>query len=315
VVDEDTGEAVADRAVDKQGGGRRVDSAGEAADRARVADLGANRAHLLLDHGGGRPSLLGADDVAEEAGEDLGPVGGVDDLRVELNSVEPAIVALEGGDRRLGARGERVEARRWLEDGVAMAHPALLLGRSPLQQLAAVVTKGELAAPELAGRCLLHSPAELVDHELHPVTDAQDRDPEVEQLLAERRGAIRVDRGGAAGEHQSLRPALLDPLERRVVREQLAEDAALADAAGDQLGVLTAEVEDENLLGGLGGRGFVGLAELRLRAGNAPLGNVDPSLGVVGGGASQRRVRGHERGCGGGRTSEDRAWRGRRKVE
>ena len=43
------------------------------------------------------------------------------------------------------------------------------------------------AAAELAGRRLLDPAAELVDHRLHPVTDAQHRDPELEQLLAQRR--------------------------------------------------------------------------------------------------------------------------------
>ena len=44
VVDEDAGELVADRAVDERRGGRRVDPAGEPADHAGVADLGADRA-------------------------------------------------------------------------------------------------------------------------------------------------------------------------------------------------------------------------------------------------------------------------------
>ena len=52
-----------------------------------------------------RPLLLAAGDVAQEAGEDLGPVGGVDDLGVELDPVEAAVGRLAGGDR--GARGWR----------------------------------------------------------------------------------------------------------------------------------------------------------------------------------------------------------------
>src|SRR4051812_3106438 len=168
-----------------------------------------------------------------------------------------------------------------------MAHPALLLGRRALEEGAAVVAEGELAAAELPGRRLLDAAAQLVDHQLHPVTDAQHRDPEVEELLAERRGAVGIDRGRAAGEHKALRPAFLDPLEWSVVREQLAEDSALTDATGDQLRVLAAEVEDEDLLGGLGRCGPLDLAELRLGAGNGSLGNMDPSLGVVGSGAGR----------------------------
>ena len=65
---------------------------------------------LLGDHRLRRPLLLAAGDVAQEAGEDLGPVGRVDDLGVELDAVEAAVGHLAGGDRRAGAGGERGEA-------------------------------------------------------------------------------------------------------------------------------------------------------------------------------------------------------------
>ncbi len=55
MVDEDAGELVADRLVDEQRGDGRVDAAGEPADDALVADLGADPLDLLLDHGGRRP--------------------------------------------------------------------------------------------------------------------------------------------------------------------------------------------------------------------------------------------------------------------
>ena len=56
VVDEDAGELVADRPVDERRRGRRVDAAGEAADDAAVADLGADPLDLLVDHRGRRPA-------------------------------------------------------------------------------------------------------------------------------------------------------------------------------------------------------------------------------------------------------------------
>ena len=130
VVDEDAGQPVADRAVDEERGGRGVDAAGEAADRAGLADLRPNRLHLLLDHRRRRPLLAAAADVAEEAGEDLGAVRGVDDLGVELDPVQGALGVLDGGHRGFRARGQRAEARRRLVDRVAVAHPALLLGRA-----------------------------------------------------------------------------------------------------------------------------------------------------------------------------------------
>ena len=112
VVDEDAGQLLPHRLVDEHRRDRGVDAAGEAADDAAVADLGLDLRDLLGDHRLRRPLLLAAGDVAQEAGQDLGPVGGVDDLGVELDPVEPAIGHLAGGDRRARARGERDEARR-----------------------------------------------------------------------------------------------------------------------------------------------------------------------------------------------------------
>ena len=108
---------------------------------------------------------------------------------------------------------------RRLEDGVAVAHPALLLGRQPGEQPPAVAGQRELGAAELARLGALDPAAELEHHRLHPVTDAEHRDPELEQLAAQPRRALGVDRRRAAGEHQRARRPLADLLERQVVRE------------------------------------------------------------------------------------------------
>ena len=90
--------------------------------------------------------------------------------------------------------------------------------------------------------------AQDLRHELHAVADAQHRDPELEQLRVEARRPVRVHRGGAAGEDQPLGVALADLLRPDMVRQQLAEDAALAHAPRDQLRVLPAVVEDDDLV-------------------------------------------------------------------
>ena len=63
----------------------------------------------------------------------------------------------------------------------------------------------------------------------------------------------RVDRGRAAGQHQAGGLERQDLLGRRVVRDHRREDAALADAARDQLAVLRPEVDDQDAAGD-GGR-------------------------------------------------------------
>src|SRR3712207_9233428 len=72
-------------------------------------------------------------------------------------------------------------------------------------------------SPELADRCALDAAAQLQDHGLHAVTDAEHRDPELEQLVRQPRGALGVHGGRPAGEDQAARRAATD-LDRKSTR-------------------------------------------------------------------------------------------------
>ena len=250
VIDEHAGELIPHCAVDEGRGRRGVDAPRQAADHASLADLGAHPLDLLVDDRSGRPSLLEAGDLTEEAVEDLRAVRRVDDLGVELDPVEALLGALERGDRRARAGGESDEAGRGLEDAVAVAHPALLLMRQPGQQTSAAVGEDQRRAAELPRIGALDAAAEDVDHRLHPVADAQHRDLELQQLTSQLRCALRVDGGRAARQDQRRRAPLADPLHGGVVGQQLGEHPALADPPGNQLGVLPPEVEDQYFLVG-----------------------------------------------------------------
>ena len=196
----------------------------------------------------GRPRARAAADLLEERGQHLLPVGRVDDLGVELDPVQAALDVLQRGDRRLRRARQRGEARRRLVDRVAVRHPARLLRRRAGQQPPGLGDR-QLRAPELPHLGALDLAAELQHQRLHAVTDAQHRDPELEQLRLQPRRALGVHRGGPAGEDQPLRPAPPHLLDADVVRQQLREHAALAHAARDQLRVLPAVVEHDDLVG------------------------------------------------------------------
>ena len=74
--------------------------------------------------------------------------------------------------------------------------------------------------------------------------------PSVQQLRIELRRARRVDRRRPAAQDQALRRAPAHLLDADVVRQQLGEHAELAHAARDQLRVLAAVVQDDDLVGG-----------------------------------------------------------------
>jgi len=177
MVDEHAGQLVADRLVDQHRGHRGIDAARQAADHLAVAHLCADLGDLggaELGHG---PVARQAADMAHEVRQQLGAVGGVDHLRVELHRI---IAALVIGDHRIGrtaARGDGAEAGGELGDMVAMAHPhlvALALAPQPVEQRTLVGDLNECLA-ELPGHSPLDPPAELEVHRLLAVADAEQR--------------------------------------------------------------------------------------------------------------------------------------------
>src|SRR5262249_50082776 len=93
-----------------------------------------------------------------------------------------------------------------------------------------------------------------------------------------------VDAGGAAGENQAARLQLGDALGRKIVADQLAEDVQLAHPASDELGVLRAEIQDQDALAL--GRGN-GIDSLSCHSGNSSLpwraGRVNAPVLITGG--------------------------------
>ena len=157
-------------------------------------------------------------------------------------------------------------ARR-LEDRVAVAHPAAAAPRAgPPSRRPPPSRRVSSVRPNSPASAALDPAAERLDHRLHPVTDAQHRDLEIEQLGREAPAPpARRPRPGPPESTSAFGAALADLLDRRVARQQLGEDPAFADPPRDQLRVLAPEVEDQDLLGGLGRRGSR-LRRLRLGA-------------------------------------------------
>ena len=191
VVHEHARELVAHRPVHEQRGDRRVDPAGQPADHLAVAHLLADARDLLLDHRGGAPRHVAAADVAQEASRgSCVPYGvcttsgwnwmpysprSVSSIAATGDSVEDASAAKPGGASKT--------VSRWLiqhdcSSGMSAQQPP-------------VRGHGQVRAPELAHLGALDAPAELEHHRLHPVTDAEHRDAELEQLRAQLRRARR----------------------------------------------------------------------------------------------------------------------------
>ncbi len=256
MVDEDADELVADRLVHERGRDGGVDAARQGAQHAPAADLRADRRHLIGDDVAAVPVGGDARRAVQEVLEDRLAVLRVLDLGVPLHAVQPALVVGECGDRSVLRGGEHLEPLRRKRDRVAVAHPGGLFRRLAVEEGALAV--GRSARDAHGGRAVLAAPglgdlaAEGGGHDLEAVADAEHRHAELEDALVELRCAVVVDARRASGEHDARRVLGGHLGRRHCVRHDLGVDVRLANAAGDQLCVLRAEVDDEDRTGRCG---------------------------------------------------------------
>ncbi len=251
VVDEDAGQLVADGLVDQQRCDRRIDAAGQRADDALIADLSADLLDRLLAIGMHGPVALDAGDLLDEVLDQLGAVGRVHDLGVELHGVVFARFVGNEGEGRVGRGGQNLEARRDRGHAVAMGHPDLMAraGRPEAVEQFAILLDIEEGAAEFAVMAAFDLAAELGAHGLLAIADAEDRKTAVEQHLRRPRAAF-IQRGSRASRQDDRLG--LQPVEAffgRLEGDDFAIDAGFADAACDQLRYLAAEIDDENTVG------------------------------------------------------------------
>ena len=252
VVDEHALELVADRLMQQHGHDAGIDAAGEAADDPALADLGADLGDGALAERGHGPVALGAGDVQREVAQQLGAVGRVHHLGVELHAVIAAALVGDGGEGRVLAGGDDGEAGRQLRHPVAVAHPDLLAvaGLPDALEQAGRGLALDLGAAELAVMSALDRAAQLLGHGLLAVADAQHRHVGLEDRGMGGGRLALGHRGRAAGEDD---PPRIERLDLRVVDGLEGQDFTVnpgfAHAAGDQLGNLGTEIDDQQTVG------------------------------------------------------------------
>ena len=245
VVNENAGQLLADGLGQHSRADAGIDTAGQGTQHLAVADLLAQGLDGVLDKGVHLPVTGAAADLIHKVVQDLGAVLSVQDLGVELHSIQAAGLILRSGHRAVGGMGNNLKAGGCLLDIIVMAHPADILGRQRIKQRAGSIQIDQrFAVLTLGGLADLAS--QHVHHQLAAVADAEDRHtPSVD--FGVDGGRIRqIGTVGAAGEDDALRVFGLDLGKVGTVRIDLAIYVAFADAARDQLIILAAEIQNDN---------------------------------------------------------------------
>ena len=252
---QDAREARSDGSVEQGRGDGGIDPTREPADDAGVAYALAHLFDGFLGEIPQPPRAAAPADRGQEIVEQRAADGSVRDLWMELQAIDRQLFVLHRSDGASGGAGQRDEVVRNPRHLVPVAHPDVKVvrhsGKQPLRLL-------ELAAgsAELAGGHIGDLAAKRVAGELHSVANSQDGNPQRENSRVAFGGSLFVNARRPTGEDEPLGGVLLHLLRRDVVPDDFAVDVVLPHAAGDELGVLSAEIEHQDAL--VGNAGSVG---------------------------------------------------------
>ena len=186
--------------------------------------------------------------------QQLGAVRGVHHFGVEHQAVEAAGIVGEGGEGGAFGGADRAEAGRQGDDAVAVAHPHLVPAAfwPDAFEQGAIVFHIHEGAAEFAVVGAGDLAAELFAQGHLAVADAEHRHPGGEHALRGARGIAVWHAGRAAGQDDGFWRVGGDAFRGGVIGEDFAIDPAFAHAAGDELGHLAAEIENQNAVCGIG---------------------------------------------------------------
>jgi hypothetical protein len=223
--------------MEEHSGHGGIDAAAQSEDDASIADLRAGLRHRIPDEGFHRPGFFAATDADKEVFQHPFPLRGVSNLRVELKSVESPFRVLNSRVFRIrsGRRGFKTGGQP--ADGISVTHPAPGIGFNSKENTGCIMDRqfGK-AIFSLVGSNDL--PAQGIDHVLHTVTDAQDRNVQVKDRAVYPRAARIIDTRRPTGQDNAFRAKGFDHVEVYSGGFDLTVNVLFPDTPGNQLIVL-----------------------------------------------------------------------------
>src|SRR5690606_11497006 len=221
VIDEHTSQLITHRFVDKHGDYGGINAAAQRTEYLLVTDLRPDILDRILDECLHAPVAFTSAHFIQEVADHFVAMYGVAYLRMELDAVQPALFVREASERSVLRRCIDDEAFRQFHDMVAMAHPYRLLR---LQAFRECRMFGEIhvCLPVFALSRTFYLSAELMRHQLHSVTNPENRHTDVIYSRVDLRCIFCIHTVRTAREDDALRGHFPQPLCRSIVWQQFA---------------------------------------------------------------------------------------------
>jgi len=168
-------------------------------------------------------------------------------LGVELESPDALLRVFHRRRNAVRGFGDAAESGSKTVDVIAVAHPDFERSGCAGKKRR-LLLDGDRRASVLTGAARRDDAAEELRRELHPVTDAEDRNAELKQLLRYCRGALVGDAHRSAGDDDARQSRALDSLDGSVPRQNLAVYLQLPDSSRDELRELGAAIEYDDVV-------------------------------------------------------------------
>ena len=244
MIHEYTGQLLAYRLGQQYSSNRRVYSTGKCTENFAVSHLFTHSLDRVFHKGSHLPVAGAPAYILNKCTEHLHTLHRVHNFRMRLQSVQLAFFVFHGGYRADRCMCRHFKALRGFTDIVCVTHPANGLIRHILKQTVFAVDI-HFRSSIFADRRCFHLSSQLVCHQLCTIADAQDRHSHFINFIGVPRRRFIVNAVWSAGKDDPLRILCLDFLKGQRVRLHFAVHVAFPDSSGNQLIILSAEVQHD----------------------------------------------------------------------
>ena len=247
MVYKDAGELTAHCLGDQRSHNRAVHTAGQSQQHLAITNLGTdllNGSLGIVLHG---PVAGGAAHIVQEVPDHGSAVFSQGHFRMELHAIELGSLIVHGSYGAAVGMGSGLEALGQFIDGIIMAHERIGLF-SQTGEDGAVSIKFHRLSAIFTDMARLYSTAQSIGHHLYAIADTQDRDSHFKDFLFQSGSAFLINTAGTTGENNTDGREFPDLLQGHIVGMDFTIHIAFPHSACDELIVLTAEIQNKDLL-------------------------------------------------------------------